>query len=155
MDDQREEWEVVPPTPLERMKEGVYKRDRGVCAICGKQDHWAWHCHHIVPRGEGGPDTVKNGATLCEKCHAFIHPHMEELNRVHDGEEGLRVRAFRRWYKTYTPTRSHFQAWLLWYETYTHPRPNYRRWLSDMLRRDWFRQWYDATGSRERRWRKC
>ncbi len=107
---QRGEWKIGPPTPRERMREGVYRRDRGVCAICGKQDHWAWHCHHLIPRPEG-PHSIRNGATLCKECHFGL---------IHSGDrQPIRIAAFRKWYKKYAP-----------------PRPDFRQWLSDMLR-DW------------------
>ena len=31
------------------------------------------HAHHIVPRSEGGADTITNLITLCKKCHSELH----------------------------------------------------------------------------------
>ena len=42
------------------------------CCVC-----WRWcgsriHLHHIVPRADGGPDTIDNAIPVCLDCHAEI-----------------------------------------------------------------------------------
>ena len=40
-------------------------------------DEATLHVHHIVPLSKGGTSTLENLITLCEYCHAEIHPHMQ------------------------------------------------------------------------------
>ena len=70
----------------------VWKRDRGVCATCGKDtfaewleyqsgttQKWfaehptvvrgAWNVDHVVPLSEGGTNELANIRTLCRPCH--------------------------------------------------------------------------------------
>lgn len=53
------------------LRKEVYKRDGYRCALC--DDHRRLQLHHVVPRGEGGPDTQMNLITLCPRCHALAH----------------------------------------------------------------------------------
>ena len=47
----------------------LLKRDKGVCAICGKQD-LNWEADHIIPVAKGGGGCSLNGfQTLCYICH--------------------------------------------------------------------------------------
>lgn len=54
-----------------KLREGIYKRDGYRCALC--DDPRRLQLHHVVPRGEGGPDTQMNLITLCPRCHALAH----------------------------------------------------------------------------------
>lgn len=49
------------------------KRTYGdACMACG----WAaapCDCHHILPRSEGGPNSVENAVVLCPNCHRLAH----------------------------------------------------------------------------------
>lgn len=36
------------------------------------------HAHHIIHKSSGGPDTLDNLVTLCNRCHAAKHPHMQQ-----------------------------------------------------------------------------
>ena len=31
------------------------------------------HCHHIIPRSQGGKNTIRNGIVLCSRCHDEVH----------------------------------------------------------------------------------
>ena len=42
-----------------------------VCTVCFKEGET--HLHHIVPRKQGGPDTLNNLIELCLTCHAKAH----------------------------------------------------------------------------------
>ena len=42
-----------------------------VCTVCFKEGET--HLHHIVPRKQGGPDTLNNLIELCLACHAKAH----------------------------------------------------------------------------------
>ena len=51
------------------MRSRVYKRDHGICALCGA-DSMHWEADHIVPVSEGGGLCGLEGyRTLCKKCH--------------------------------------------------------------------------------------
>lgn len=55
------------------MRSKVWKRDRGVCALCGldtKTVECRWEADHIVPVAEGGGLCGLDGyRTLCKGCH--------------------------------------------------------------------------------------
>jgi len=57
----------------------VFERDGYRCVKCRSREHL--HAHHIKP-WDTFPELrleISNGQTLCEKCHANIHPWMKEL----------------------------------------------------------------------------
>lgn len=54
-----------------KTRAAVYKRDWYMCAICSGTS--GLQIHHVVPRGQGGNDTMHNLVTLCSVCHAQIH----------------------------------------------------------------------------------
>lgn len=54
------------------LQQACFRRDRWTCVKCGfkgKPNAGQLHCDHIVPRSEGGPDTLDNVETLCTPCH--------------------------------------------------------------------------------------
>ena len=64
---------------LRTLKKWARIRDANRCQICadGPQvPYGRLEVHHIVPRSEGGRDELENLATLCDLCHATVHPHM-------------------------------------------------------------------------------
>ena len=76
----------------------VEKRADGICELCSEPAPFNrpdgspfLEVHHIVPLGEGGPDTVGNGAALCPNCHRACHYGIEVakhrkalLNKISD-----------------------------------------------------------------------
>lgn len=64
-------------------------RDEFVCRHC-KEKGKKLEAHHIVPRANGGKDTIKNLLTLCEKCHDDHHAGKIKLKIV--GVEGFKDR---------------------------------------------------------------
>ena len=48
----------------------VFRRDDYTCKYCKSLVDLS--VHHIIPRADGGKDTMKNLETLCEKCHNLI-----------------------------------------------------------------------------------
>lgn len=55
----------------------VLQRDGYRCTGCGsdlKED--GAHVHHVLPRGSGGTDEPANLVSLCQLCHAAVHPHL-------------------------------------------------------------------------------
>ncbi len=53
------------------LRKRIYKRDGYRCALC--DDPRRLQAHHVVTRGQGGPDTEMNLITLCPRCHALCH----------------------------------------------------------------------------------
>ena len=49
------------------VKEAVYKRDKGVCVLCGSP--LGEPVCHVVRRSQGGLGIEKNIVTLCNLCH--------------------------------------------------------------------------------------
>lgn len=57
-------------------RSAIRNRAQGHCEECGatEQQTGAYHhAHHIVPRSEGGQDTLENGKLLCVNCHDAVH----------------------------------------------------------------------------------
>lgn len=52
-------------------RKAIYRRDGYRCALCDSTKYL--QLHHVIPRGEGGPDTAHNLITLCSDCHAMAH----------------------------------------------------------------------------------
>lgn len=51
----------------------VHARDGRVCRVCGIYCGQSIHLHHVIYRSQGGPTTVENLLSVCQKCHAGIH----------------------------------------------------------------------------------
>lgn len=59
----------IPHTPAPS-KGGIYRRDRGVCAYCGRMIPFAdASMDHIVPQSLGGPSTWENLVNACRRCN--------------------------------------------------------------------------------------
>lgn len=56
-------------------KRAVHERDQRQCICCRKtyDDIGDLDVHHIVPKGKGGPNTIRNKGSLCRRCHEAIH----------------------------------------------------------------------------------
>lgn len=70
--------ELYPPDWKE-ISTRIRERDNYTCTECGKKypAKCKWlHVHHIVPLSAGGNNEDYNLTTLCYKCHAEHHPHM-------------------------------------------------------------------------------
>ena len=65
----------------------VYKRDRGICQVCGveiktlsdiptggfyRHPVRPWAADHIIPIAVGGPNTLENQRLLCVPCHKDV-----------------------------------------------------------------------------------
>lgn len=57
----------------------VYARDgwccRGRQLVPAVECRGVLDCHHILPRGRGGPDELANLVTLCRAHHDWAHEH--------------------------------------------------------------------------------
>ena len=51
----------------------------GMCqaGIPGVCQTWATDGHHMLPQGQGGPDTRENCLPVCRSCHDYIETHRE------------------------------------------------------------------------------
>jgi len=59
----------VPQTPLPS-KRGVYERDHGRCAYCGRNLSFAEaSLDHIVPQHQNGPTSWDNLINACRRCN--------------------------------------------------------------------------------------
>ncbi len=54
----------------QRLRKMVLARDCGICRRCGEPAGESAHVDHIVPRSQGGQDTMENLETLCHPCHS-------------------------------------------------------------------------------------
>lgn len=68
-------------------------RDDFKCKIC-KGKNKRLEAHHIVSRDDGGKDTIKNLATLCDQCHNKLHKGKVVLEIT--GENGFKDRIAQR-----------------------------------------------------------
>ena len=53
---------------IETLRSAVFARDNYTCQCCGSTEG-PFCVHHIVPRSEGGTNSMSNLATACTKCH--------------------------------------------------------------------------------------
>ncbi|MBI5358211.1 HNH endonuclease [Candidatus Amesbacteria bacterium] len=66
------------------LSQTVKYRDGFRCQLCGDWKEKLYsetdvvvsdiHAHHIIPRFQGGLDTMENLITLCDFCHAVVTP---------------------------------------------------------------------------------
>ena len=64
------EWEVT--------RSGVLRRDGYRCVECGADlARDGAHVHHVLPRAAGGIDEPANLISLCQLCHAAVHPNLQ------------------------------------------------------------------------------
>lgn len=67
------------PDDWDSRREAVYARDGHTCQNCGVKGgpfgDTELHCHHIVPKSEGGSHRKSNLTTLCRGCHNKVHDH--------------------------------------------------------------------------------
>lgn len=85
------EWKIRTQPVYARKQ--VFKRDRGVCALCrydSAASSFVWEMDHIVPVVEGGGSCgLENLRTLCVPCHravtAELKRRLAESRRVKSG----------------------------------------------------------------------
>ena len=66
-------------------------RDGDTCPApyCDRPSAWS-DGHHLVPRSQGGPTTIANGALPCEGHHVQLHEGHWTLERLPDGRYLMR-----------------------------------------------------------------
>lgn len=52
-----------------QQKQEIWRRDRGICGICGRKVRGDWHADHIVPWAFGGETSVDNGQVAHPGCN--------------------------------------------------------------------------------------
>jgi DNA mismatch repair protein MutS len=62
---------------------------RRECEVCGSRSVRDLEVHHIVPRSEGGNNTLRNLVVLCETCHDKHHAGELEIGELRQTSEGL------------------------------------------------------------------
>lgn len=70
-------------------RNAVLTRDGHTCQNCGATGDVRLHAHHIQPWAHA-PELrfdVANGVTVCESCHANIHPQLWYFTRHHAPED--------------------------------------------------------------------
>ncbi len=67
------------------IEDAVFAAQDGKCLLCGGRIE---QYHHLVPRHEGGSNTLPNMVGLCDSCHARVHTDakaMAELKTIKAG----------------------------------------------------------------------
>lgn len=55
----------------EAQRQVIFRRDNGICKICGKKCEWnEWEADHITPWSKGGKTEIENGQVLCPSCNS-------------------------------------------------------------------------------------
>lgn len=61
------------PKNWEELRSSCFKRDAHHCMRCDQRlAVTELTAHHIIPRSQGGPDTLHNLITLCCECHDIV-----------------------------------------------------------------------------------
>lgn len=61
---------IAPKIPID-VRMAVHERDK-TCRMCGGSSR-GLHCHHVIYRSQGGPDTEENLVLLCAEHHELVH----------------------------------------------------------------------------------
>jgi 5-methylcytosine-specific restriction enzyme A len=57
-----------------QVRHALDKAGQGTCSHCGGAFFAkALQVHHVIPKSEGGVDTLENLAILCRACHVTAH----------------------------------------------------------------------------------
>lgn len=81
----------------------VKTRDGFTCRLCGdwKGKYYSEtgavvediHAHHIIPKSQGGPDTMENLITLCDLCHGVVTPQWWKwfgIDKIENGRQKMK-----------------------------------------------------------------
>jgi len=55
------------------IRQAILHRDKHRCRLCGRSDR-TLHVHHLLELSRGGRTEPSNLLTLCQDCHAILHP---------------------------------------------------------------------------------
>lgn len=70
------------------VREAVSLQQKGRCLLCGRRK--IGHYHHIVPRSQGGSESIDNYAGLCEACHEKVHTDRDAKGRLLAKKKGIK-----------------------------------------------------------------
>jgi len=81
--------------PTGVLGEAVLDRDDYECRFCGmtnaehEDEHdQGLHAHHVIPRSDGGEDTLSNLLTVCTSCHRTLEQtHAKAVGQMADGKD--------------------------------------------------------------------
>lgn len=81
------------PDDWDSRRKAVYARDGHQCQNCGAKGgpfgDTELHCHHIVPKSEGGSHKKSNLTTLCRDCHNKVHDHhIPKMSNINSSSGG-------------------------------------------------------------------
>lgn len=63
----------------EAQRQVIYRRDNGICQMCGAECEWnKWEADHVKPWNRGGQTKIENGQVLCEHCNSVKHDTISE-----------------------------------------------------------------------------
>lgn len=75
-----------------KIRQIVFERDNYTCQECGKTNG-RLAVHHIIPRKDGGQDSMDNLVTVCDGvCHKKIEPYREKFTLSLTGGTYHRIR---------------------------------------------------------------
>jgi len=61
-----DKWKLI--SKMVRARDGMH------CRICGRRVYGKdAHVHHIIPKSQGGTDSLDNLILVCPRCHSRIH----------------------------------------------------------------------------------
>ena len=84
-----DDWNHGPLYGFKDYKEYISCMQHGKCLLCENKIE---HYHHIIPRGEGGSNTIGNIAGLCLNHHDHIHKDKEFQTLLSELKEGYKQR---------------------------------------------------------------
>lgn len=71
------------------VKNAVHAIQSGKCLLCGADIQ---HYHHVVPKSQGGSNTIGNMAGLCSSCHTDVHTDLAAADQLADLVTGFRAK---------------------------------------------------------------
>ncbi len=88
------------PDDWDSRRKSVYARDGHQCQNCGAKGgpfgNTELHCHHKIPKSEGGSHQKSNLITLCRDCHNDVHDHyIPKMSEINSSSGGGSVTSFR------------------------------------------------------------
>jgi hypothetical protein len=124
-------------------KLAVHRRDQYTCIGCREQfdDISELDVDHIVSRGAGGSNTVKNKTTLCRRCHEAKHGERDHAPTIRFTSTGDMVDKDFRWYR---------RLWKEQFPAITEVALDYRIQPKFSLSEDPFQAWHIPLGDLRR-----
>ena len=69
------------------VREAVSRQQKGKCLLCGRKQ--IEHYHHIVPKSQGGSESIDNYAGLCMACHEKVHQDEIARGKLQSKKKGI------------------------------------------------------------------